>query len=121
MITEATNNVTSTYNQMPPPAPEKVETSRKLAQKNPEQVIENAATSAVPAVHPEEILSKIKALAQEGLYSVNFEIDPKTNQLIVKLVDSQTQKVIRQVPAQAMLGLKEAMSSYQGNIIDKKS
>lgn len=117
MNIEAANNMTGTFLQMPPPASEKIDTSRKIAQEKPEQV---ETTTAASAVQPEEILTKIKALAQEGMYSINFEIDPKTNQLIVKLVDSQTQKVIRQVPAQEMLGLKEALSSFQGNIVNKQ-
>lgn len=117
MITE-TNAMTGTTLPMPPPASEKVDTSRKIAQEKPEQVTENSAKSAVP---PEEILNKIKSLSQDGLYSVNFEVDPKTNQLIVKLVDSQTQEVLRQVPAQAMLGLQEALSNLQGSIVDTKS
>ncbi len=118
MTVEATNNVTSSYVQLPTAAPEKIDTSRKIAKENPDQAETSTTKIAVP---PEEILSKIKGLTQEGLYSVNFEIDPKTNQLIVKLVDSQTQEVIRQVPAQEMLGLKEALSSYQGNIVNTNS
>lgn len=118
MSVEATNNVTSTYVQMPPPAPEKIEANRKIAKENPDQV---ETITEKSGVQPEEIISKIKALAQGGLYSVNFEIDNVTKQLIVKIVDSETKAIIRQIPAQEMLGLKEALSSYQGNIVNTNS
>ena len=117
MSTETTNTITGTTLQMPPPASEKIDTSRKIAQEKPAQAETNTAKTAV---QPEEILSKIKSLAQEGIYSVNFEVDPKTNQLIVKLVDSQTKEVIRQIPAQEVLGLREALTKAQGNIVDTK-
>ena len=115
MSIEATSNITGTTLQVPPPATEKIEISRKIAQEKPEQV---ETSTAKTVVQPEEILSKIKALAQDGMYSVNFEVDPKTNQLIMKLVDSQTKEVIRQIPAQEVLGLREALTKAQGNIVN---
>jgi len=117
MSVEATNNITNTSLQMPPPASEKVDTSRKAAKEEPAKVEENAAKTVV---QPEEILSKIKALAGDGMYSVRFETDPNTKKMIVKIVDSSTQEVIRQIPAEKMMGLQKPLNDFTGIVIDNK-
>jgi len=117
MSTEATNNITNMTLQMPPPASEKVDTSRKAAKDNPAQVEESSTKTPV---QPEEILSKINALAEDGTYSVRFETDPDTKKLVVKIVNSGTQEVIRQIPAEKMLGLEKALTDFTGIVIDRK-
>ena len=103
--------------QTPPPPAEKVDASRKAAKDNPAKVEE---TSAKTTVQPEEILSKIKALAENGAYSVRFETDPDTKKLVVKIVNSGTQEVIRQIPAERMLGLDKALTDFTGIVINSK-
>ena len=117
MITESMNS-TSPVVQTPPQASEKIDASRKVAQKNPDQAEADAGATAKNTVAPEEILSKIKSLADNGMFSVRFEKDTKTDQLVVKIVDSTTHEVIRQIPAEAMLGLKKALDDLTGNIVN---
>jgi flagellar protein FlaG len=117
MITEALN-VTGTTMQQVPRASEQIDTNRKKVSEEPEKA---QKTPEKNALQPEELLGKIKALTEDGMYSVRFEADAKTRQLVVKIVDSKTQKVIRQVPAEEMLGLREALTEYQGNFVDTTS
>lgn len=70
---------------------------------------------------PEELLQQIKGLTQDGVYSVRFENDDAANELVVKIVDRETDEVIRQVPAKEVLALKEAMADLRGNLINTKS
>jgi len=69
-------------------------------------------------VQPEELLSQIKALTDEGLYSVRFENDERTRQTVVKIVDRDNDEVIRQVPAEEVLELRAALDDLRGNIVD---
>lgn len=69
-------------------------------------------------VQPEELLSQIKALTEDGLYSVRFENDERTHQMVVKIVDRENDEVIRQVPAEELLALKAALGDLRGNIVD---
>ncbi|SDZ76039.1 flagellar protein FlaG [Desulfuromusa kysingii] len=69
-------------------------------------------------VQPEELLSQIKALAEEGLYSVRFENDERNDELVVKIVDRESDEVIRQVPAEEILDLKESLASLRGNLVN---
>ncbi|MCK4690178.1 MAG: flagellar protein FlaG [Desulfuromonadales bacterium] len=72
-------------------------------------------------VQPEELLKQIKALTENGLYSVRFENDERTDGLVVKIVDRETDEVIRQVPAEELLELKATLEDLRGNIVDIQS
>ena len=72
-------------------------------------------------VSPEEILDKIKEISEDGLYSVRFEKNDDVDQLVVKLVDRQTDEVIRQIPPESILGIKANLQEYSGNIVNQVS
>lgn len=64
------------------------------------------------------MLQQIKSLTEDGLYSVHFETDERSNGMVVKIVDRTNDEVIRQVPAEELLQLKAALDDLRGNIID---
>lgn len=113
-----TMNVTGTTLQRMPQASETVDAGRKNANKEPET---DQSSSDTKNIQAEELLSKIKALTENGLYSVRFENDERSKEMIVKIVDSKTDEVIRQVPAEELLGMKAALAELQGNIVDTRS
>lgn len=69
-------------------------------------------------VQAEEVLGQIKALTEDGLYSVRFENNEEAGQLVVKIVNQETDEVIRQVPAEELLELKQSLDDLRGNIVD---
>ena len=117
MISEALNVTGSTVQKMPQ-ASESLDSDRKKIKK--EDSKPQAATEKND-VQPEELLNQIKALTENGIYSVRFESDEKTEQLVVKIVDNETQEVVRQVPAEELLGLRKALTDFQGNFINTVS
>jgi flagellar protein FlaG len=94
-------------------ASDQVDLSRKQSDDlvQSEQVAKNQ-------VQPEELLQQIKSLTEEGLYSVRFENDERTDGLVVKIVNRENDEVIRQVPAEEVLDMKEALADLRGNIIN---
>jgi len=70
-------------------------------------------------VQPEEVLTKIKALTEDGAYSVRFEQNESDGQMIVRLVDVNSGEVIRQIPPEELLGLAEKIQGLRGNLVDK--
>ncbi len=72
-------------------------------------------------IQPEELLKQIKSLTEDGLYSVRFENDERTDGLVVKIVNRENDELIRQVPAEEMLELKATLDDLRGNIIDTQS
>lgn len=72
-------------------------------------------------VQPEELLSQIKALTEEGAYSVRFEKDSTSEELVVKIVDQDTEEVIRQIPPEELLNLSKHLKELSGSIINTVS
>ncbi len=69
-------------------------------------------------VAPEEILERIEKISEEGTYSVRFEKNEDLNRLVVKVVDRQTDEVVRQIPPEEILGVKAYLREYIGNIVN---
>ncbi len=97
------------------PAPEKVDREQKEAR---DDLAPSAEALEEKKAQGEEILDKIKALTEDGLYSVRFEMDDKVNQMVVRVVDQDTDEVIRQVPAEEILGMMAAIREFRGQIVD---
>lgn len=117
MLSEALN-ITGTSMQKMPRASEQIDVSRKKAQEEQNKSQENTDKNSI---QPEELLDQIKALTENGIYSVRFENDERSQALVVKIVDSETNEVIRQVPAEEILGLRKALTEFQGNFVDTTS
>jgi len=69
-------------------------------------------------VQSEELLDQIKAITDNGLYSVRFEKDEKLSDLVVKIFDNDTQEVIRQIPAEELINFKANFKEFVGNFVD---
>jgi len=96
------------------PVSEQVDMQRK----NKEKVADNPqASSSEKRVQPEELLNQIKSITEDGLYSVRFERNDNA-ELIVKIYDNTTEEVIRQIPAEEILQLKETLEDLRGNIVN---
>nr|WP_320113730.1 flagellar protein FlaG [uncultured Desulfuromonas sp.] len=101
--------------QSTPKSGEVVELNRKA--KESESFVADASAME-EKVQPEELLDQIKALTEDGLYSVRFENDDEAKQLVVKIVDTDTDEVIRQVPAEEVLSLSVRLEELRGNIVN---
>ncbi|MDR3088272.1 MAG: flagellar protein FlaG [Desulfobulbaceae bacterium] len=115
MIQE-TIGITGTDLQKPVRAAEKIEGGRKEREK--EKRADSVAAQRQDKIPAEELLNKIKELTEDGLYSVRFDNDEESQALVVKVVDRKTDEVIRQVPSEELLGLRQRLDEFQGNIID---
>lgn len=72
-------------------------------------------------IQPEELLQNIKTLTDNGLYSVRFEMNKETDQLIINLVDSESGEIIRQIPPEEMLGMHKMLAELSGNLVEALS
>ena len=94
---------------------EQVEKVKKNAQEAPDKL--ESSTSSANSAQPEELLSQIKSLTEGGIYSVRFENNAE-QQLIVKVVDSKTDEVIRQIPPEELMELTKQLNELRGNLVD---
>lgn len=77
----------------------------------------DVSDSARQQIQPEELLQQINALTEEGMYSVRFENDSKGGEMVVKIVDPETDEVIRQIPPEELINLTQRMNDLRGNLL----
>jgi len=53
-------------------------------------------------------------------HAIRFSIDDKTQDIVVKVVDTETDKIIMQIPAEEVLRLREHMKDLSGMIVEKE-
>lgn len=97
---------------------EQTDKIRKLKDDAPEELA--STPSSTKSIQPEELIGQIKALTEDGLYSVRFESN-ENQQLVVKVVNSKTNEVIRQIPQEELMELTKHLNELQGNIVDTTS
>jgi flagellar protein FlaG len=96
-------------------APEQIDSQRKNKTADTPE-----APSSQKGVQSEELLSQIKGITEDGLYSVRFEQNDNAD-LIVKIYDTKTNEVVRQMPAEEMLNLSQALEDLRGNLVDTQA
>jgi flagellar protein FlaG len=79
------------------------------------------ASPAVSSEHVEQAIKDInKALKEQGR-GLQFEIDPETRHAIIKVVDTETQQVIRQMPTKEALDIARALDRLQSLLVRQKA
>ena len=52
---------------------------------------------------------------------VEFSLDADSGRVVVKIIDSATQEVVRQIPMEEMLALAKALDKFQGLLLHTKA
>jgi len=68
-----------------------------------------------------QAVNQINQIVQSVNPGVEFTIENGSNAVIVKVVDVQTQEVIRQFPSEATIGIAQALDNLQGVLLQHKS
>ena len=81
------------------------------------------AESPAPA-SPDQLKDAIKSV-QEYIQPFNsdleFSVNDETRQVVVKVIDSVTREVIRQIPSEEMLAIAKALDSIKGLFIKQQA
>ncbi len=98
---------------------EMLKRERETAQK--EKVADLSDSKQEKNVQAEELLQNIKALTDNGAYSVRFEMYKETNDIVINLIEQDSGDVIRQIPPEEVLGIRESLQELKGNIVEIES
>ena len=60
----------------------------------------------------ERVVSELESFVQNSQRNLNFHVDDKTGRVIVSVVDSTNESVIRQIPSEEMLVLSHRIQEY---------
>ncbi len=69
----------------------------------------------------EEMVEALKDLTETLQTSINFSVDEGTNDIVVKVIEKGTDKVIRQIPPEELLELQEKMQDLTGFLFDSNA
>ncbi len=105
----------------PPRPPDPAEQVTRQRQDRSEPAAADAGSMQQKRIQPEELLDQIKSITDDGAYSVRFEKDDDIGELIVKVVDQQTDEVIRQIPPEELVNLSKHLQELRGNIVNTVS
>ncbi|MDB5803666.1 MAG: flagellar protein, partial [Betaproteobacteria bacterium] len=53
--------------------------------------------------------------------NLQFETDQSTGKVVVRVIDAETQKVLRQMPSEEMLALSQSVNGMRGMMIHLKA
>lgn len=66
----------------------------------------------------ERIVEVLKDLTETLQTKLNFSVNEGTNDIVVKVIDKETDKVLRQIPPEELLELQEKMQDLTSILLD---
>lgn len=72
---------------------------------------------------PEQLaqaVTQIQDVIKQTAQSLQFSIDKDTGTTVVKVVDTESKKVLRQIPSEEVLAIAKALDKLQGLLIKQK-
>jgi len=83
-----------------------------------------APTAAKPPVDEAQLKAAVQAansaMATEQS-GIEFSLDSTSGKTIVRVLDTQTNEVIRQMPSEEMLQIAKAIDRFQGRLLHQKA
>ncbi|HME41747.1 MAG TPA: flagellar protein FlaG [Syntrophorhabdales bacterium] len=92
-----------------------------VPQQDVKQPVTTAADAAPAKVDPEDVKQAAQEINQV-IKSLNdhlqFSVDDTTKNVVVKLIDGDTGKVLRQIPPEEVLKLREYYKEHEGLLVN---
>jgi flagellar protein FlaG len=82
-----------------------------------EEKVEPQQQVKVDNVALEDAVKKINAFVSPTSSSIQFSVDQESNRTVVKVIDLETKKVIRQFPNEEVLAMSKALDKLQGLMV----
>ena len=79
------------------------------------------STQPVDAKELADAIEKVQDFTKTVANELKFSIDKDSGQTVVKIVDTATDEVIRQIPSEEMLAIAQALDKIQGVLIKQKA
>lgn len=76
-------------------------------------------TQAKPAEKLRQMVDEANEQAQQVRRKLEFSVDDVTSRIVVKVKDSQTDEVIRQIPPEEMMEIARSLSENDSNVLFK--
>lgn len=68
-----------------------------------------------------EAVDKINEMMQQGKQMLTFQLDDDSGRMVVRVIDAQTDEVVRQIPSEETLNFAKYVDGLAGLIFNKKA
>lgn len=79
------------------------------------------ASAVQPQEQLQEAVKSVNSMMQSLSQNLEFSVDPDSNRTIVRVIDQQTNQVLRQMPSKEMLEIAKALDQLQGLLINQRA
>ncbi len=86
--------------------------------------LDNPAFASAPPVTQEAVAAAVQsanASMRSISSSIQFSLDQDSGRTIVKMIDTETDEVIRQFPSEEMLAISKSIDRMQGLLVNRKA
>jgi len=85
------------------------------------QALGSAASPAEKKQQVEAAVKAVKEFIQPMAGNLEFQMDEETGETVIKIVDSSSGELIRQIPSKEMLEIAKALDRLQGILVKQKA
>ena len=82
---------------------------------------ESRPAASVDAAQLQEALQRMREKVRAAGSELHFELDRNTGKTLVKVIDAQSNEVIRQIPPEEMLAIARNIDRMEGLLIRQKA
>ncbi len=68
-----------------------------------------------------EKIAQLNDYSQKVNREIQFSVDEGTDRTVVKVIDSETEKVIRQIPSEEVLKIAESLENFSGMLLQEQA
>jgi flagellar protein FlaG len=69
----------------------------------------------------QEKVAELNDYMQNLSRQLRFQVDEKSGDTVVQVIDSETDKLVRQIPSQEVLDVRDAIERYKGILLKEKA
>jgi flagellar protein FlaG len=102
---------------VPPPSssPATVKVTNEVGQMSAKQLVaERTESDKLSAAQTQTALQEVNKVMDALSISVRFQVDPEDQQMVIKVVDQDSGKVIRQFPSEEVVRISKALDNLKG-------
>jgi len=121
MVTEVTNKTMITVQTQGKPAV--VDFTSTKAEKTVETAVLKSTANVEQPADSEEMefaANRLNEIAQDIRRDLQFKVDDNSGDMVITVLDRETNEVIRQIPQEHVLALRENMESLKGILFSAK-
>ena len=91
---------------------------RKAARKAELVKLESTQSAEVEKSALENAVKKLNDFVAPAVQAIRFELDQNTERMVVKVIDSASQRVLRQIPNEQVLVMSQTLDNLQGLVVN---